>query len=50
MINKKNGAAFTPADEVLFQTFSVYCGLTLQYSKVYNEHQESVSFCALNLS
>lgn len=43
LINKKNGVCFTPHDETLFKTFTVYCGLALQYSKVHNNMKYSVS-------
>lgn len=50
LTNKKTGS-FTTADEVLFNTFTVYCGLALQYSKVYINMQRSEKYysCALRM-
>ena len=46
MVNKSgpglgDGTSFTPADEVAFKTFSVYCGLALHHAKLYDKIRRS---------
>lgn len=42
LINKKTGVSFTHDDENLLKTFTVYCGLALQYSTVHDRWKLSV--------
>lgn len=35
--NKMNGVCFTPSDENLFKTFSVYCALALHYTRLHQK-------------
>lgn len=44
MVNKKNGPCFTPEDEDLFKTFSVYCALALHYSNLENGIRKTVLY------
>ncbi|XP_060525449.1 cAMP and cAMP-inhibited cGMP 3',5'-cyclic phosphodiesterase 10A-like isoform X2 [Cylas formicarius] len=37
VVNKLNGVVFTPSDEDLFKTFSVYCALALHYARLNNK-------------
>nr|CAH7748344.1 unnamed protein product [Callosobruchus chinensis] len=37
VVNKINGVCFTPADENLFKTFSVYCALALHYTRLHQK-------------
>eukprot|EP01135_Chromosphaera_perkinsii_P011014 Nk52_evm48s2309 gene=Nk52_evmTU48s2309 len=41
MVNKQVGDSFTKRDEELFQSFAVFCGLSLQHAKLYDEIQKS---------
>ncbi|CAG9858267.1 unnamed protein product [Phyllotreta striolata] len=37
VVNKMNGVCFTPSDEDLFKTFSVYCALALHYTRLHQK-------------
>ncbi|XP_070569294.1 cAMP and cAMP-inhibited cGMP 3',5'-cyclic phosphodiesterase 10A-like [Ptychodera flava] len=49
MVNKRDGPAFTFADECNFRMFAVYCAIALHYSKLYGaiKHSESLLKVAL---
>ncbi|KAJ8921660.1 hypothetical protein NQ315_010569 [Exocentrus adspersus] len=51
VVNKTNGVCFTPADENLFKTFSVYCALALHYTRLHNKMNKTdkVNECSLRL-
>ncbi|KAJ8934359.1 hypothetical protein NQ314_013400 [Rhamnusium bicolor] len=51
VVNKINGVCFTPADENLFKTFSVYCALALHYTRLHNKmfKTDKLNECNLKL-
>nr|XP_023015593.1 cAMP and cAMP-inhibited cGMP 3',5'-cyclic phosphodiesterase 10A-like [Leptinotarsa decemlineata] len=51
VVNKINGVCFTPSDENLFKTFSVYCALALHYTRLHQKmfKTDKINECNLKL-
>ncbi|CAH1173827.1 unnamed protein product [Phaedon cochleariae] len=51
VVNKINGVCFTPSDENLFKTFSVYCALALHYTRLHQKmyKTDKTNVCNLKL-